>query len=56
MDASIDKEIENMEHEILPREAKDIGLKFFTTINRGWPQDNFTIDDLINRIKHKKYK
>ena len=46
----------NMEEQIQPKEAKDIGLKLFTTNDRGWPRTNFTRVDLINGIYKKIYK
>ncbi len=44
-----------MEENLLPKES-EIGLKFYTTQEKGCPQDNFTVDDLLQGIKHNKYK
>ena len=52
----MDKEIESMESDILPKRARDIGLQFFTTEERGWPQGKFTLEDLTTGIYHNKYK
>lgn len=51
---SIDKELDAME-EILPNDSNELGLKFFTSNNKGWP-NNFTRDDLLNGITHNIYK
>lgn len=51
-----DKEIQSMEEEILPKEASDIGLTIYTPKERGWPQERFTFEELINGINSNKYK
>ena len=49
------QEIEFMEQELLPKHAQDIELQLYTTQERGWPQHNFTIDNLVTGIHHNKY-
>ena len=56
MVASTNKQMESMEHESVPKEARDIDLKLFTTTDRGWPRGNFTGEDLNNSIKNNIYK
>lgn len=51
-----DGEIKRMEEELFPTEAADIDLQFFTTEEKGWPQRNFSLDDLIKGIYQSKYK
>ncbi len=53
---AINKVLEEMEEEILPKEAKEIGLQFYTTEEKGWPQKNFTIETLITGIQNNKFK
>ena len=55
-EVQIDRELEEMEQEIQPKDSKEIGLQIFTTDERGWPTENFTIDDLITGINHNIYK
>ncbi len=35
-------------------EAKDIGLKFYTSKERGWPQNKFSISELIEGLLSNK--
>ncbi len=39
-----------MEQEQLPEHAQDIRLQLHTTRERGWPQDTYTIDNLVTGI------
>ncbi len=53
---AINKEIEQMEEQLLPKEDKDIGLKIYTSESRGWLKKNFTFEELIQGINNHSYK
>ncbi len=55
-DDEIDSELESMEKEILCKDAREIGLKIFTSKERGWPSDRFTTTDLLQGTEHNRYK
>lgn len=52
----IETEIGKLEQLIYPLEAKNIGLQFFTSRDRGWPERNFTVKDLIQGMRQNKFK
>ncbi len=52
----IDEELENLEEQILPLLASDIGLTFYTSKDKGWPQEIFTRDILLKGVDKGIYK
>ncbi len=48
-----ENDTEQMEEAITP---KDIGLKFYSNKERGWPQSRFNVRDLKEEIQSNKYK
>lgn len=49
------EELDNLEEQILPIEASDLGLTFYTK-DKGWPQETFTRDILLKEIDKGIYK
>lgn len=41
---------------IVNKPGKDIGLKIFTSQDRGWPTGNFTVSDLLQDTDNKLFK
>ena len=52
----IQQELKDMEEQILPVNAIDIGLVFYTTKKQGWPKLAFTREDLLKGIHTGYYK
>ena len=49
-------DIQEMEEQVMPQHASELGLNFYTIKEKGWPQGTFTREDLLRGINKGQFK